>query len=910
LESRNIREALLRNKLLALIFFASAPVFAGETAITQFSGLNTADTPATLDPSEAQDLLNVWLTPGGKSVFKRPGSGLYKNLPINTSTTSVHGGYHFQDGTGNDVQLWANDSEVASIVAGATPVKISTITVSATMQCTDSQGFAYCFTSARNTPIKTDGTTSGTSFQGGIPLGTMGTMTPERLLVAGVSGNESTVYYSKANTFNTFTVGVNDADAGTEVIASPGSRITHIRYACGKWLWWKDQSFGYLIGNTQYDLENVIISPQIGSLDNSSAYYNGHVYFRGQDNHIYDYDCSNVIRLSRGISPTVGQTSRRISNSWTQDSQSDWQAGSILLSGNLSTTIAPGSVVPSSFSAVDTSTADFSLGSLANLVASTGAIRLPINNSGSVQNDSFETSFSGNGTWNDISSSYNRAIVAPGNGSCGGDILPRTGSQLLQSIHIGVNLMAQIIDINGVQISSTSLNVSSAHCSYTSATLPAPASSLGRRFRVKFTDWNGGVILTSSTYVLGGPITFYYANEGYTAPVGAAIAIDDVTNGSSTITSGSFISRTFDTGLGGFLLTSSTTLTINTSTPTFAIQTSSASTGPWATVATGSGTITASYPNRYVRYLSTISISNTEFALSSFDGAEIIARSTGTFYSQVHNAPNVSQWDVFSADEQTNGGRLTFYTRSSTNTFTTLSSTPSWIAQTDGAQVAASTGTYFQAKVDFGITSATQTPTLELFSFNWFEGSATDKAYIEYFDDHVWISVSSGTTGLNNRVLRWSLLNNTWLLDDLASNGFLVDQNRLFFGSTSQGKVYQFNTGTSDDGAAINSYWKSKDFTGPDPFLQNTWDSVDFIVKEASGTTLSVTYTLDASTNTGSYSLNLYDNGRQIIRLGKNLPAKTGTFYNVLWGDNSANIAWEVLAHRVRFTPLSWRPNP
>jgi hypothetical protein len=216
-----------------------------------------------------------------------------------------------------------------------------------------------------------------------------------------------------------------------------------------------------------------------------------------------------------------------------------------------------------------------------------------------------------------------------------------------------------------------------------------------------------------------------------------------------------------------------------------------------------------------------------------------------------------------------------------------------------------------QSKIDFSITSATQNPTVNNFAFNWFEGAATDKAYIKFWNDYVWISVSSGTSGLNNRILRWDTVNQVWLLDDIPMNGIIVDNNRLYFGSPSAGKVYVYDDSLkTDDSGDIESYWKSKDFAGDDPFLQKTFDQADFIVNSASGTTLSVTYTLDVTSST-TINLNLYDPvhpGTTVMRKGINLPGNVGTFFNVKVGDDSSNDPWEVMGIRFKYGELPWRP--
>jgi hypothetical protein len=151
-------------KLAILLALWGGPVFAGDIVVSQFGGLDTQDNPAALQPDRAQDLLNVRLQPGGASVYKREGYGLFQTLP-SYSTSPVHGGYHFQQTGAADVQLWGSDVNLYGSVNDAAFVKIATGTFGATWQCTDNFGYAYCLTNAGNDPpVKTDGSVAGTTY--------------------------------------------------------------------------------------------------------------------------------------------------------------------------------------------------------------------------------------------------------------------------------------------------------------------------------------------------------------------------------------------------------------------------------------------------------------------------------------------------------------------------------------------------------------------------------------------------------------------------------------------------------------------------------------------------------------------------------------------------------------------------
>jgi hypothetical protein len=797
-----------------LAFLGPKIAFSGDIVVSNFgAGLDTLDNPAEIPPNAAQDLLNVNLQPGGAAVFKRDGFGLFQSLPIACSTCAVHGGYHFQQVGGNDVQLWGNDTELAGSVNDAAFVKLATGTVGATWQCADSQGFAYCLDSSRDTAVKTDGSAANTSFQSGIPLGTMLTFTPLQLVVAGVSGNESTIYVSQTvPAFTTFTVGVLPSSAFTEPIASPGSRITHLAYYFGKLFWWKDQSFGYATFTNQFDWQLTIVSNQIGTLDNSDAFWNssgfdsgakftgtaqanagqspGGIFFRGQDNHFYVYDGYYLTRISRPITPTVTTSSRRKANAWTQMTSADFNSGSFT-----TTTYNSG------FSGV---------------IESTNDVNPPDN---SLENQSWT-----NNAWTFATSqnSIGQCHVASAKD---GTIFAYEASLGVSVVTVGV-----VDSVNNTIYASTGIALVNTNCNWVQHTIPASPNNVranvNLRVFINGTPNNLFDLYSSTFNYNGNAITFWNATDGV-----------------------------------------------------FKI-----------------------------------------FYVDFFQGGQTTLTGSGIYYSAVNNAPNLTSWDTFSAVTQTNGGTHSFFTRASTNSFTVTSSTPAWVAQTLNATITASTGTYFQMSDTFTITASSQNPILQNFKFNWFEGNASDKAYMTYFNDAIWFSVSaSSNVSTNNRIFYWDLLNGAWLIYDIPSNGFQIENNALYFGSPTNGSIFKYGGVTTDNAAAINSYWRSKSFFAPstlnpyqppsfeDTMVQKEFIQADFVLGESS-TTLTYTYTLDSSTST-VFNMTAFDSKASLIQRNFLLPpGKIGKYYDFKIGDNSSAAPWRFMGHRVKYNPLNWRP--
>lgn len=790
--------------------------FSDQTTISSFKYLDSNDNSVVLNPSEASDLLNVDISPSGRSVKKRPGYGFYKTAFA--TSTGLHGGFHSFDISGNNVQLWASSVTVVGIVNGGTPnIIVSSMTVNSTLDCADSQGFSYCVDSSRDFYIKTDGTNLTQWFT--TPIGTMVESTPDRIVVAGVSSSPNTLYVSQSNTFTNFTTGVNPTDAFTEVIAAPGSHLTHIRWGCAKLLWWKDQSFGYFDFDDQFSAQVKTVSDNIGTFDNASAIDpGGNVWFRGQDSHTYKYDCSALERETVDITPQILLSGRRTSNVWTQSSATDFGAGTSVYTD---TTTSPGNVLLPTVSATPSTIAS-----------------------------SAWTPAQGVATYISTSSLVILSSAA--------------GPTFGYSEHwVPIN-----VDLNNQQITMSFVG-------------KLPNLFGFAKLMLAVTD-------STSTF-----------NNGYAAEldnVAPPLAVGVCPTNCSP-TSASF-NNDYSLGANDRAFHTVTMVISATGIAKLSVDGSLVSTKSVTKPASGT------------KFL----VLTCGMTSSQSDPCEIqslsLSVSTGSYYTAVHNANSLVAWNTFSATDNTasSGGTISYFTRSSTNSFSMLSATPTWTTQPNGSLVASSPGTYFQARVDFSIVAATETPTLNDLTLNWFEGSATDQAYLLYFDNAIWESVTYGSgVSRNNYIFRNDLINNGWGLYAFGAGGMLIEGSKLYFGDTSNGNIYQFGSGASDNGTAITAYWKSKDFTATDPFTQVALSNIDIFAKSNQNSTLTSTYTTDTSTST-TYSFSL-TNSNAVVQSRKLLPSgKQGYTFNIKVGDISSASQWEVLGIRAGFLANPYRP--
>ncbi len=905
---------LVVKKLLLIACLIPTFSLSEQVSSFKFKGLNNNENSVIIMPEEAQDLLNVDVTPGGASVKKRAGYGLYKALATNQP---IKGIYHGFDSTGNDVQIVGSSTSLYGIVAGGTPTQlISSATLNSTWDCADSQAFFYCVNSNRNAYIKTNGATM-TWYP--TPLGTMVASTPDRMIVAGVSGSPNTLFVSQSNAFTNFTVGINTLDPFNEVIASPGSKLTHITWGCGKLLWWKDQSMGMMDFDDQFNVQIKTISDGIGTFDNTSAIDpGGNVWFHGQDGHTYKYDCSFISKESIDITPNTQVTGARISNSWTQATQADWQASTLLPATNLSTVLSVGDVALSSYSRTESSSTTWTSGTASNVTVSTAYFRMSTNNTGTMNDPSFETAsfgtnFTGTGNVGVVSPTYSAASCVLSAQGAGNAFLLVGPGETAGASQCNPTSTVKVLDaVTGAVLASQNEPVINS-CSWSSDSVSSSAD-IGKRVKFKFNfshdDCAGTQTIDSATtinsYIFGGTLSFYTtcaANRG--SPQQLACFFDSVTGGSSTITTGSFTSQVFDTGRSSMTVQIQSNYTVNTSTPYFALDTSPDNT-VYTRVLTSSGTSAAA--QRYVKYITTFSITSVDNALTSVASVGVIGISTGGIVlSQVHNSPNFTSWGTLGASAQSS--THTFYVRASGTFFTVQSSTPGWFVNTNGNLISATTGVYIQFRDDITGVSPSSPPFLNDVTLNWFEGNASDQAYMLYFDNAIWESVPFGVgQSTNNYIFKMDLINAAWTQYSFGTGGMLIQANKLYFGDTTLGNVFQYGTGTSDNGSAISAYWKSKDFSGQDPFLQDQLNKLDLFCKKDAGTTLTSTYTTDTAVS-NAYSVSLSTSAAVVQNRKLLPPGKLGYNFNIKLSDNSVSSAWECFGYRMDYTPLSYRPS-
>lgn len=940
--------ALTRLPWIAVLLLAGSLARAGELAVARFCGLNNAVDPAVIADCQSPDLLNVEANKTGTGIRKRDGYALF--LTPSLTASSVNSVFAFRNQSGDECILMAAGDTVYRSVNRAAAVAVTTVTANARIYCQDNSGVAYCFTSSNDLPFQYNCATYTQSLTNNYPNGKFNAFTNDRHLVAGTTDQLNRLHISDSAAFSDFRTGNTDDDAWTEDLGTAGDRITAMSVLNGRPIIFKEYSIiGFNLtdqfNSVAYDISNVagVAGPE------NIVNYNGAIYFKGSDNEFYVIDGSpgGIEKLSVDISSFTASLLTGKTRYNVQTEKTDWDAGILAVQGTLAPISAAqtvGSVEPSTRALVDTSSSDFAGGTtLTNI--STGDVVGAIQISSTVCQDDFNDGnfTSGHAVWTDGGGVYsvsNRKLLSGTANSISMSCTVSTGSfqvKMGQSPSAGFNQYFKFMSLG------TNITQSSGYALLYSR-------NSGNNFNtLSVVRYPAGTTVCSNALVE--PIGNADGDQGYTvvrstvgrfelfsSTGGFLCGGTDTTVSSSThilmyndgptntytwddlyayayFSTRSFVSRAFDTV---FSTPTGGTITVSSAVPTGTTlsyqvrQTTSGNNdvwGAWTPVAYGDR---LSLSQRYWQYQSTFATSYGTVT-PRIDDVTLIAATTGQYVTQcISPGPGISAWGLLEAAGLKSCGSLAF-DRSVAATCGAAGTT--WTAQSTGTTIGGSVDQAIKVRVTYGLNSATCTARIDSLAINWTEGAVASPTYGAYWNNALYWAVQSTGTN-NNRMVKYDLLNPAWYVFDIPANALASYNNILYFGGTTSGKVYTFsdvNQGrapTSDDGAAINAYWKSKEFSGADPFVENKWNRVSMVARRQAGGSLTASWQLNGGdTASGSYSVGL-STGPSVVRHNFSLPVgQRGTFFNVKVGNNST-APFEVFAVKFDYDALPWRVLP
>ena len=834
-----------------------------------FGGLDNYHDSARIDNCDFQDMQNV-LTDRG-FLEKRPGSvcifdSVLSGYPIKNLKEYIT--------NANRKYMLIHSSQTIYSTDLLTTVAIATTNVNAIMDSVS--GFDKHFIVDGYDPaIYYDGTSTYTIAN--MPICKYVEFANERILCGNVSGAASTIYTSEFGDYTNWTIPVlESADAPTawSFDQQDGKPLTGMFQTPFGLLAFKRTKTFIIRGVDNDDYEKRRISNNIGCVDDRSIQLvNGCPQWLGVEG-VYKW-CggSGAPELvSREIDTTIKAIRNIASNAdvVTLTSKADFDNGRFSINGELngfSTTIIPNSIIPSSWTAIDTLSTDFAGGTLVQISTSNANFTNSLVLDGERFNDGNYTS---SPTWT-ISGSY--AVINGRLALTGVYAFVETPFNLLygtmefdyyrsasdENTNFGV-LSAYIVYLNNSVGDVTQLRDSESNiiCNISgkqpAGTIWKYVISISANNIFSITNPNGSC--SGSGLAPTTPTTFRWTITS--SPAGNFSSIDNILGG-VYVGTGTYTSKWFNIGLstptgGPFVYGDYAPAG---STVTYSVRASTDSTGgdsPSWTVVTSpiSGTFRIPFTKQYWQYKADMSTSySTQTVVLS--SVTLTAISTGTWDSEVLALGSlITSWGQFSAITDTND-RLLFYTRASTMTYTKDASTPTWTLQGNGYNITCDTGTFLQARVVSTVGSSTDTAQVASITLNWYEGESAQVASL-FWDGRYYVSVSTGSSATtNNTVLvqqrtdKWTLFNNvSWstlgIYDNYPYAGDGLTTSKIW-------RIIEEENYFDDNTLPINAYAITKDFQFDGQNNSKIFRNLYLESSADVANTMSVGYSVDKSTS-------------------------------------------------------------
>jgi hypothetical protein len=930
----------LKRLLLSLLLVpVLAHAQAGNIHIDKFGGLDDTDAAATIPDSEAQDALNVESNLDGTSIKKRQGYALEASLTY--STAAVTGVTHFTCDSGDRVTVVCHDRVCAKSVNGASFSNFFTTATAGVQRWSfvSVDGDLYGANDKHDPVFKYDCT--NLTNPTGIPAGSLLELTQDRLAVADVTAFPNRVYYSKSGVYTNFTAGVNSEDSYTDDVGAPGDKITSLKFNTALYIF-KSNSITRCILGDQYTSRCDLISNSVGTSEALSVVSSpAGIAFRGTDKAFWLLNDSGLSQISKKIKNLTASQIAGIGRSNIQTDRTDWDAGVQTPTGTWRADVNIGSIVNSSFSFVDTSSGDFLSGTVTNISSNTaGSVTLSIS-SGLIVGGDFTDSLAWRcafpGTNKCDATIANGALTAGGffnahcygsTGYCGHTCQTAASGCAAQSTTVVISTSAGRNQHVGSGTSVTYSDTTGSHSVYIggitiSTTIAIAFYDAGHNESLTDQDQIYLTTITSNGFYVMWDEQFDCNNCNGCSATGSGFCANKTYSNvrvSSYAPTGTLISRTFDTTLStptfGGLPVAMSSNTIGA--VTFKEQ-GSTDGSTWGTAVAVTPGARPQSQKRYWRYEADFTTYSGTITARLDQVGELLASSTAEYRTQcIEPGPNISSWGILSCAQTTAGnGSLVYYTTSAATCATLPSTRPStWVGSAvtgNNSTIAISTGAAMYVGFRSLLGSATDQAQVDACTIYWNEGGNSQPVWGVYsgLQNSLFWSTTLSPNSTANRVLKYDMNLSEWYPWDLTATALDYIDGYLYFGSSTGGYWYKQGVVNSDNGTAINAYWKSKDFSGGAPFQEKTWQKSSVVVTNQQSGSLTATYTLsDGSAYPYSVSMSTTSTipyVRSNYNLGITSPQN---FMSLKFGNNSS-VPFEVLGAQLDFYAQPWRPvNP
>ena len=323
--------------LTSLFVFTTVAIYSAVARISEFGGLNTDDNALFLKDQ----------TPDAENIVTDDGSGLKPRAGyIQFSTESSKNLFSFYIANGSKYFITQSSNVLkATLGSESFTITISTVDPDVTTYVTGlGDELYFC------------NTTDGLKYWDTSDVYVVGTYKPKflvthkgRLWMAGISGDERTIYVSEYLDGSNFTLAADSIDTDPSRLQIQGALddILTGLYATydDKLMWYKQRSFGAIFGSRKSNFKSREYSDTVGcNYPDSIKNCDGMLRWFGNDRIIYEFDGEKYYPISQNIDTYMETIEQGDLNNrqWVQTSAADWASGTLGVA--IDTTTSPGDI--------------------------------------------------------------------------------------------------------------------------------------------------------------------------------------------------------------------------------------------------------------------------------------------------------------------------------------------------------------------------------------------------------------------------------------------------------------------------------------------------------------------------------------------------------------------------------------
>ncbi len=832
------------------------------------------------------------------SVSRRLGYSKYNATSL-TDSKHIRGMWSFDALDGTKYMVVESSTSLFYTTDGNFKQIVSTIAFNSTndLNCVQSLGSLWC-TNGIDPLLSWDG--SNLTFWENAPRGKLIGTFRNRLIIGDITGEKTRILLSgegDGTDWNLVIPGQSTSPASIDISGvNDGDEITCLMgqyqdaYIIGR----KSDLWAFY-GTSRDDFTLRQISNEIGCKEQRSVKEKNNCLVWLSNRGVEQYCGTTINRASDAIRDQIDQIIQSAGNSLskTYDTDTEWGAG-LANSVFTSSSIELGSIVPSSWSHLDTQAYDWNNGTFDNIDSTTinGSIILDYKDANEVFDDFSQLNFE-NPHWGILSGSWsalngNAHLLGQGTGEIinstftwyGGSIeydMYQSGADFLQ-VMSATNGTRLFIQTNPTTKSTyhTYVWVSNDSGQYDicDSTIAPPQNAVSH-FKISFIPgggWNFSTsyginissVVNGNEYVPTGIGNIYELDLSKISGLGSDPFWDNIKiNKKSGTWISPILDTTFPDPIGG-VFNFDNTVPLD-STIAYSVRGSTANDGggftTWDLVST---TTSGAYKipldgKEFWQYKADFS-TQISTQIPELNSAELNAVSTGYYINDCVNAGPVTSWGNFRVTDLISGdSSINYYVSTGTSCNEVTRSTATWQSQIPNSQISIDTAPYLGIKEILNPTSSTDTTKVLSQTIEWNQGSNRPPVSAEVYKDRYYLFYTTSTTGSGNDTVLILDKNNKWSkFDDIYAYSSAIVNNYLYTGdSKDSGYVYLQDIGTQDNTNQFSFDIKTNDYDYGNPVEEKLLKRVYLYLKteDYSGQNINLTLKYYINGSTTAYSL-------------------------------------------------------